>query len=129
LLHAIFTDLSGGVAGFSSALRAQARARLASRLAPDDELAFHMLSSGVDSARTLAALTELTGSADLAKMTLSFGEASPLIRDVSFGPSAAVALLPLLMTHLFARPILIGSGVSNGIAVHVWRHVKTTGGF
>ena len=73
----------------------------------DAELVSCMLSSGVNCGRTLAALTELTGSGSHAKMALMLGEASALIKTSSSSAAASeAALLPLLSTHLFARPIL-----------------------
>ena len=73
----------------------------------DAELFSCMLSSGVNCGRTLAALTELTGSGRHAKMALMLGEASALIKTASsLAAASEAALLSLLSTHLFARPIL-----------------------
>ena len=57
----------------------------------DAELVSCMLSSGVNCGRTMAALTELTGSGSHAKMALMLGEASALIKTSSSLAAASEA--------------------------------------
>ena len=66
----------------------------------DTELVSCMLSSGVNCGRTLAALTELTGSASHAKIALMLGEASALIKTSTSLQMAAASEAALLFPEL-----------------------------